>query len=128
MSKLDEAEDSNILVRAGAILHSALDAPESVDDDAFRGILAAAVRLYAAKADQGMRHPLPHDRKGLTIDETMVMVTDILHAMDVQLFELSMWQAMTGNHMAPHQRVDTADIFSAEPAGVSNPRLNGDVA
>jgi hypothetical protein len=24
----------------------------------------------------------------------------------VQLFELSMWQAMTGNCIAPHQRVD----------------------
>jgi hypothetical protein len=25
----------------------------------------------------------------------------------VQVFELSMWQAMTGNCIAPHQRVDT---------------------
>jgi hypothetical protein len=36
----------------------------------------------------------------------MVTVTDLLHALNVQLFELSMWQAMSGNSIAPHQRVD----------------------
>jgi hypothetical protein len=36
----------------------------------------------------------------------MLTVTDLLHALNVQLFELSMWQAMTGNCIAPHQRVD----------------------
>ena len=34
------------------------------------------------------------------------METDLLHALNVQLFELSMWQAMTGNCIAPLQRVD----------------------
>jgi len=36
----------------------------------------------------------------------MLLTTDLLHSLNVQLFELSMWQAMTGNTIAPHQRVD----------------------
>jgi hypothetical protein len=31
-----------------------------------------------------------------TINEVMLAVTDMLHAVDVQVFELSMWQAFTG--------------------------------
>jgi len=68
------------------------------------------VRLYAVKAKKGMRTPLPPDGGGLTITDTMVTVTDLLHALNVQLFELSMWQAMTGNCIAPHQRVDVPPI------------------
>ena len=61
---------------------------------------------YAAKAENGMRTPLPADSGGVTVTEAMIAVTDILHALNTQLFELSMWQAMTGNCIAPHQRVD----------------------
>jgi hypothetical protein len=68
--------------------------------------LASALRLYAAKAENGMRIPLPPDSGGLTVTDAMVAVTDILHALNVQVFELSMWQAMTGNCIAPHQRID----------------------
>ena len=53
-----------------------------------------------------MRKPLPTGGGGLTVTETMVTVTDLLHALNVQMFELAMWQAMSGNCIAPHQRVD----------------------
>jgi hypothetical protein len=53
-----------------------------------------------------MRTPLPPGGGGLTVTDAMLATTDILHALNVQLFELSMWQAMTGNCIAPHQRVD----------------------
>jgi hypothetical protein len=53
-----------------------------------------------------MRTPLPPNGGGVTVTEAMIAVTDILHALNTQLFELSMWQAMTGNCIAPHQRVD----------------------
>ena len=42
----------------------------------------------------------------MTITDAMLTVTDLRHALNVQLFELSMWQAMTGNCIAPPQRVD----------------------
>jgi hypothetical protein len=70
-------------------------------------LACATEMLLAAKAENGMRTPLPPDGGGVTVTDAMIAVTDILHALNTQLFELSMWQAMTGNCIAPHQRVDT---------------------
>jgi hypothetical protein len=92
--------------RASEALAAALVDPDRVPDAALRVLIANALRLYAIKADAGMRSPLPADGGGVTITDAMLTVTDLLHALNVQLFELSMWQAMTGNCIAPHQRVD----------------------
>ena len=94
------------LARAAEVLNAAVGNPEQIPDVEFRALLANALRLYAAKADDGMRTPLPPNGGGVTVTEAMIAVTDILHALNTQLFELSMWQAMTGNCIAPHQRVD----------------------
>jgi hypothetical protein len=94
------------LARAADALAAAIGDPDRVPDAEFRVLIANAVRLYAVKAESGMRAPLPPDSGGATITDAMVICTDLLHALNVQLFELSMWQAMTGNCIAPHQRVD----------------------
>jgi len=99
---------ANTLAPAAAALVAAIADPDRVADGDLRALLANAVRLYAAKAEAGMRTPLPPDGGGVTITDAMLTVTDLLHALNVQLFELSMWQAMTGNCIAPHQRVDAA--------------------
>jgi hypothetical protein len=93
------------LAGAAAALGAAIENPDQVADADLRALIASAVRLYAVKAENGMRTPLPPEH-GVTIDESMIFATDLLHALNVQLFELSMWQAMTGNCIAPHQRVD----------------------
>jgi hypothetical protein len=94
------------LGRAADALAAAVSDPGRVADADLRALIASAVRLYAVKAETGMRAPLPPDGGGVTITDAMIAVTDLLHALNVQLFELSMWQAMTGNCIAPHQRVD----------------------
>ena len=94
------------LAQVSAALAAAVADPDRIADADLRTLLAGALRLYAAKAENGMRTPLPPDAGGLTVTDAMVAVTDILHALNVQVFELSMWQAMTGNCIAPHQRVD----------------------
>ena len=107
MSSSDVLERSaEALSRASEALAAALADPTHVSDDALRALIASAVRLYAVKAEAGMRTPLPADGGGVTITDAMLTITDLLHALNVQLFELSMWQAMTGNCIAPHQRVD----------------------
>jgi len=87
-------------------LAAALSDPARIADTELRTLIANALRLYAVKAEGGMRTPLPPDGGGLTVTDAMIAVTDLLHAQNVQVFELSMWQAMTGNCIAPHQRVD----------------------
>ncbi len=94
------------LTRASDALAAAVSDPDRIPDAELRMLIANAVRLYAVKAESGMRTPLPPGGGGLTVTETMLTVTDLLHALNVQVFELSMWQAMSGNCIAPHQRVD----------------------
>jgi hypothetical protein len=94
------------IAQAAAALAAAVGEPGRIADADLRALIASALRLYAAKAEDGMRTPLPPGGGGVTIDDAMLLTTDLLHALNVQLFELSMWQAMTGNSIAPHQRVD----------------------
>ena len=89
-----------------ALLNAALNDPSRIADEELRNLIALTMRIYAAKADGGMRSPLPPGGGGLTITDAMLTVTDVLHALNVQLFELSMWQAMSGNSIAPHHRID----------------------
>ena len=110
MSSSDALGDAGqVLARAADVLAAALVQPDRVCDEDLRRVLSLAVRLYAAKADAGMRTPLPPAGGGVTVTDAMLTVTDMLHALDVQVFELSMWQAMSGNCIAPHQRVDVSD-------------------
>jgi hypothetical protein len=67
-------------------------------------MLASAVKLYAKKAEMGLARPFPPGGGDLLVNDVMLTVTDMLHALNVQLFELSMWQAMTGNTVAPQHR------------------------
>lgn len=97
---------AGMLTQAAAALAAAVSNPDSVPDAELREVIAGAVKLYAAKAENGMRTPLPPGGAGLTVTDAMLVTTDLLHALNVQMFELSMWQAMTGNCIAPHQRVD----------------------
>jgi len=105
-SEVREHADEFLLPRAAETLAAALNDPDRIADADLRALIANALRLYGVKAENGMRTLLPPDCGGLTITDTMIAVTDLLHALNVQLFELSMWQAMTGNSIAPHQRVD----------------------
>ncbi|MPZ37462.1 MAG: hypothetical protein GEU95_05265 [Rhizobiales bacterium] len=101
-----DGRSAETLTRAADALAAAVGDPDRIPDAEFRTLIANAVRLYAVKAEAGMRMPVPQGGGGVTITDAMVTVTDLLHSLNVQLFELSMWQAMTGNCIAPHQRVD----------------------
>src|SRR4029077_19472059 len=99
-------QPAETLTRAADTLHAAINDPDRIPDAELRALIANVVRLYAAKAESGMRTPLPPDGGAVTVTETMIAVTDLLHAVNGQVFELSMWQAMSGNCIAPHQRID----------------------
>lgn len=94
------------LEQAAATLSQAFGEPGRISDEALQNLMRHAVRLYAAKAEAGMRSPFPPRGGGVTTDDVMIAATDMLHALNVQLFELSMWQAMTGNCIAADHRAD----------------------
>ena len=69
----------------------------ALDESDVQALLAAAVRIYAERAEAS-DEPLaafPPDA-GITATHAMLAVTAILKAVNVQLFELGMWQAWSG--------------------------------
>jgi len=69
----------------------------ALDDTDVQALLAAAVRLYAERMEE-RDEPLAAfaPNAGITATQAMVTVTAMLKAVNVQLFELGMWQAWSG--------------------------------
>jgi hypothetical protein len=70
---------------------------ESLSDAEIQALLARAVRLYADRA-ASREEPLAAFPEGaeITATDAVVTTTAILKAVNVQLFELGMWQAWSG--------------------------------
>ena len=74
-----------------------MSSPEALSDGEIQALLARAVKLYAERVAAG-EAPLaafPADA-GITATDAVVTTTAILKAVNVQLFELGMWQAWSG--------------------------------
>jgi hypothetical protein len=69
----------------------------ALGDDDVQALLAAAVRLYADRMEERDEAlpAFPADH-GITATHAMVATTAILKSVNVQLFELGMWQAWSG--------------------------------
>ena len=77
-------------------MSSQADTIERLDDAALQALLARAVRLYAARAEQGEAPAAFAADTQVTATEVMVAVTAMLKAVNLQVFELGMWQAWSG--------------------------------
>jgi hypothetical protein len=73
-----------------------MSSPE-ISDGEIQELLARAVKLYAERAAT-RETPLPAfpDGAEVTATDAVVATTAILKAVNVQLFELGMWQAWSG--------------------------------
>ena len=63
--------------------------------EALQELLAAACRLYAARREAGQHLP-PVGKNALSATDVMVTASGLLQAADIAVFELGMWQGMTG--------------------------------
>ena len=74
-----------------------MSSPERLSDDEIQALLARAVKLYAERI-AASDDPLPAFPEGVEVTATdaVVTTTAILKAVNVQLFELGMWQAWSG--------------------------------
>lgn len=66
-------------------------------DEQLQSLLAAAIRGYAARAE-ARDEPLAAFAagNGVTATEAMLAVSAILKAVNIQVFELGMWQSWSG--------------------------------
>jgi hypothetical protein len=78
-------------------MSSQADASTRPSDAEVQALLARAVRLYAERSATN-ETPLPAfpADAGITATEVMVTVTAMLKAVNLQVFELGMWQAWAG--------------------------------
>jgi hypothetical protein len=78
-------------------MSSQLDAATRPSDAEIQAMLARAVRLYAERvAESEAALPAFPPDAPMTATEVMVTVTAMLKAVNLQVFELGMWQAWSG--------------------------------
>ena len=69
---------------------------DAVTTEALQVLIAAAVRVYSARIEAHEDIlPLP-DRSQVMDTDVMVMASALLRAVNLQVFELGMWQSWTG--------------------------------
>jgi hypothetical protein len=80
--------DAGFAAMAAAAL--ARGEPDAVPDDLLRKTLAAAVKVYAAKAERrGELAPFPDGM--VTATESVVAACALIRAADLNLFDVAMW-------------------------------------
>jgi len=68
--------------------------PDAIDREELQRLTVAAVRLYAAKAENDGPFPIA-DVGVLTATEVMTAAAALLKAANVNVFELGLWQSWT---------------------------------
>jgi hypothetical protein len=71
---------------------SALPEVQTLTDEALQALTAAVLQQYAARIEAGHHLPIVPSST-ITATEAMISTTAILRAVNVQLFELGLWQA-----------------------------------
>lgn len=66
-------------------------APQAIDDAQLRRVLTAAVKAYAAKAEDAGREIAPFLDGVVTATETVIAACAMIRAADLNLFDVAMW-------------------------------------
>jgi hypothetical protein len=68
----------------------------SFPDDAIRGLMAALVKIYATKFDEGQRPTLIDPDSGVSATAILVTTSALMKSSNLEIFELGMWQSWSG--------------------------------
>lgn len=69
---------------------------EELQPHALQALMAALCKVYAANDDSGNRYPILSGRSVVTGTDVMIVCGSLLRAVDLQVFELGMWQTWSG--------------------------------
>ena len=69
------------------------DEPGRIDIEAQQALLSALCRLYAANDERGDHYDALGERTTVTATDAMVLCGALLKAVDLQVFELALWQS-----------------------------------
>ena len=81
-----------------AVLEAKLAAGEleALTPQAMQALMAVLCKMYSASAEAGDRYPILQDRMSVTGTDAMIVCGALLRAVDLQVFELGMWQSWSG--------------------------------
>ena len=87
------AELETLVARLGELTAqiAAEERGAEVADDSIADVLYAAARLFSAKTDRVGKMSWPIREDALNATETVVLVTALLDAADVNLFDMAIW-------------------------------------
>lgn len=87
------SELTSLVSRLGEVTSeiASQDCAAAVADEEIAELLYAAARLFSAKTDRVGKIPWPVREDALTATETVVLVTALLDAADVNLFDMAIW-------------------------------------
>ena len=69
---------------------------EALTPEATQALMTAICKLYSANAEAGNKFPVVKDRFSVTGTDAMILCGALLKAVDLQVFELGMWQSWSG--------------------------------
>ena len=88
--------DEEAAIQAFAKKIGELPAGEPIPDALIQEGMTALVRLYAVKFQLGERWPPFPDNNTVPATAAMIMCTAMMRAVNVEVFELGMWQSWSG--------------------------------
>jgi uncharacterized protein (DUF2252 family) len=88
-SAADLASSLELMIAAGRA--------KDVPDASVRRMMAALVKVYAAKVDRGDRPALLDPDSGVSATAVLVAASALLKASNLEIFELGMWQSWSGS-------------------------------
>lgn len=96
---IENTPESVEALRLAAMIEEALAGGEleKLQPHAQQALVAALCKYYAANSDQGNRYPVLGQRSAVTATDVMVMCGALLKAVDLQVFELGMWQSWSNS-------------------------------
>lgn len=81
----------------GSTARTLVEGMDAMSDHDLQHVLAAAVRAFAERDAERHLDAFPA-ADAVTATEVMVTTTAMLRTVELQLFELSMWQAWSGHY------------------------------
>ena len=74
-----------------AAAERALKGEAVLSDDELARVMTAAVKLYAARAEETGDYPPPVAKEAVNATEVATAVSEMIRAVDLNMFDLSMW-------------------------------------
>ena len=93
----DSAASSQAQQLAGDMERGLLDGRlDVVSPEALQKLMAALCKTYSQQVQAQMQTPPLDARSGVSATDVMITASALLKAVDLQVFELGMWQSWTG--------------------------------